>query len=1159
MPEFIHLHNHSHFSLLDGAATIDGLVQAAAEQSMPAVALTDHGVMFGAIEFYKTARKAGIKPIMGCEVYIVTKGSRFDKEINAQSVKEGRGRGIYQHLVLLAKNLAGYRNLIRLVSLGHTEGFYYKPRIDLELLRKYSEGLIALSACPSGVVAHHLVNDNYTAARQMAVTFQEIFGGDFYLEIQNHSLDRERPILAGMPKLARELGIRLIATNDVHYIKRDHAVAHNVMLMIPDATAGNAANYRQLRYETDQIYFKSASEMCALFRETPEALESTLEVTEKIETFSIEPEHSFMPDFPIPPDAGVTTLEDYLDRLATEGLAKRYADVTPELAERLAHELSVIKRMGYSGYFLITQDFIRAAREMGVMVGPGRGSAAGSLVSYALGITDVDPIKYDLLFERFLNPDRVSMPDIDIDFSDDRRDSVIEYVKKKYGSDSVSQIITFGTLSSRAVLKDVGRVLGVPLSTTESITKHIPVFQGRVTPIAEALETIPELKWVKESDDERIGEMVAISQVLEGMNRNVSTHAAGVVIAPGPLIEYVPLYKTPQTDLMTQYNMLDLEKAGLLKMDFLGLRTLTVIENALALIKQNHGVEIRLDRIPEGDAKTFELFAKGHTTGVFQFESSGMTDWLRKLRPTSISDLVAMNALYRPGPMEMIGDFIRRKQGRQRIEYLHPKLEPILKETYGIIVYQEQVMKIASEVAGFSLAKADLMRRAMGKKSKELMADQKAEFISGAVSRSFTKKAAADIFDMIEKFASYGFNKSHSVAYSVLAYQTAYLKAHYPAEYMAAAISAEIGDTDYVVRLIEDCRKMSIDVLPPDVNESSTRFVVTATGIRFGLSAIKNVGVGAVEDIIRSRASEGRFRNIFEFCRRVDLRLVNKKTIESLIQAGAFDTVSPNRAALFDCVEKAIQFGQNAKNQSSKGQSSLFEAGDAARKTTVPEDPPVPSRVQWSETEKLSRERAVLGFYVSGHPLLKYEREIRAFATAQFGAPAAVKSGAVVRIGGVVSAVKRKVDKKGNTMAFVTLEDFSGKGECIVFSDAYKQHQDLLQVESLVLAIGKAEQNGDSLRLIVSELYPMEKVRERFTKKVVLAMRADEVHEEEIGRLRTLAERYKGKCPCFFSVQMPNEERPKVLQSTKFVVGLSDEFITEVEKILGPGTVRISA
>jgi DNA polymerase-3 subunit alpha len=1156
MPEFIHLHNHSHYSLLDGAATIDGLVHAAVQNKMPAVALTDHGVMFGAIEFYKVAKKAGIKPIIGCEVYIVTRGSRFDKEVNAQSVKEGRGRGIYHHLVLLAKNLTGYHNLIKLVSLGFTEGFYYKPRIDVDLLRIYSEGLVALSACPSGVVAHHLVDGHFDDARATAIVFKEIFGDDFYLEIQNHGLDKEKPILDGMPRLAKELGIRLIATNDIHYIAEDHAVAHNVMLLIPDSSAATTTDYRQLRYQTDQIYFKTPAQMCELFKEYPEAIDSTLEVNGKIESYSIEPEGSYMPDFPIPAESAAAGLAEYLDRIARDGLLKRYKSITPEMESRLSHELGVINRMGYAGYFLITQDFINAARGMGVMVGPGRGSAAGSIVSYALGITDIDPLKYDLLFERFLNPDRVSMPDIDIDFSDDGRDAVIDYVKKKYGEASVSQIITFGTLSSRAVLKDVGRVLGVPLSITESITKQIQVFQGRVTPLAEALKTIPDLKWVNESKDEKIQELVKISLVLEGMNRNASTHAAGVVIAPGPLQDYVPLYKTPQSDLMTQYNMIDLEDAGLLKMDFLGLRTLTIIKNALRLIRESHQVEIDLASIPEDDRKTFDLFGKGHTTGVFQFESSGMKEWLRKLNPGSISDLVAMNALYRPGPMEMIGDFIGRKHGTQKMDYLHPKLEPILKETYGVMVYQEQVMKIASEVAGFSLAKADLMRRAMGKKDKALMAKQKKEFIDGAVGRGFTKKVAADIFDTIERFASYGFNKSHSVAYSVLAYQTAYLKAHYPSEYMAAAISAEIGDTDYVVQLIEECRKMELRVLPPDVNESSVQFVVTPKGIRFGLSAIKNVGVNAVENIMKVRQEQGRFENIFHFCGGVDLRLVNKKTLEALIEAGAFDEIDPNRARLFACVEKAIQFGQNSKSHTSKGQSSLFDGGSSTHKREL--FPPLPAGKSWSESEKLAHEKGVLGFYVSGHPLRKFAVEIKAFATASFGNPSAVKSGSVIRVAGVVSAVKKKIDKKGNTMAFVTLEDFSGKGECIVFSDSFRQYQTLFQPDSLVLVIGKAEQNGDALRIIVNEVYPMESVREKFTKSVIVSINGGGISDQTIMELRKIAERHPGNVPCVFDVVLPEAGKPLRFQSTKLNVGATDEFIGEVESILGPNSVSIS-
>ena len=1156
MPEFIHLHNHSHYSLLDGAATIEGLVQSAVENKMPAVALTDHGVMFGAIEFYKTAKKAGIKPVIGCEMYIVTKGSRFDKEVDARSMAQGMGRGIYHHLVLLAKNVTGYHNLVKLCTLGHTEGYYYKPRIDMELMRQYSEGLVALSACPAGVVAAHLVNGNYSAAREMSIEFKEIFRDDFYLEIQNHFLDKEKPILEGMPKLAKELGIKLIATNDIHYLRQEHAVAHNVMLMIPDSSALNTTDYHQLRYQTDQIYFKSAEEMCRLFRDYPEAIESTLEVEEKIEQYPVGPEKPYMPNFPIPENAGVTTLEEYLDELAHKGLESRYPSVTSEIHARLEHELAVMKKMGYAGYFLITQDFINAARKMGISVGPGRGSAAGSLVSYALGITNVDPLKYDLLFERFLNPDRISMPDIDIDFSDNRRDDVINYVKQKYGADSVAQIITFGTLSTRAVIKDVARVLGVPLNVAESITKLIPVVQGKVTPLAEALATIPELKWVKESPDEKIKELIDISLVLEGMNRNSSTHAAGVVVAPGPLSDYVPLYKTPQTEVMTQYNMIDLEDAGLLKMDFLGLRTLTVIDNALRLIRQNHGVELNLDTLPENDHLTFELFGQAHTVGVFQFESSGMRDWLRKLKPTSISDLVAMNALYRPGPMEMIGEFIQRKQGLQKIEYVHPKLEPILKETYGVIVYQEQVMKIASEVAGFSLAKADLMRRAMGKKDKELMSKQREEFVTGAVKRGFTKKIAGEIFDLINKFASYGFNKSHSVAYSVIAYQTGYIKAHYPAEFMAATMSAEIGDIDYIVQLIEECRKMNLRVFPPDVNESDVHFVAGQHGIRFGMSAIKNVGVSAVETIMKARMESGRFENMFDFCRRVDLRLVNKKTLESLIQAGACDSLGGHRAQLFDCVEKAIQFGQHDQGYQLVGQSTLFEGGVSAAR--VSHFPPLPECAPWTESEKLQREKNVLGFYVSGHPLLKYEMEVNAFSTATLGDAATVKPGSVVRACGIVTALKKKVDKKGNMMAFVTLQDFSGKGDCIVFSDAYRLHQNHLHPEAMIMVIGKAEHAGDSLRIIVNEVYPMEHVRQRFTKSITLSLNLNDVTEQTITRLREVAERHRGKCSCYISVAAGEQAPPVRFKSVKFSIEPTDQFISDIENILGPRSVRIS-
>ncbi len=1161
MPQFIHLHNHTHYSLLDGATTVESLLNAALEHNMPAVALTDHGVMSGAIEFYKKAKKKGIKPIIGSEFYIVTKGSRFDRGQMAQSDTlrgegKSRGRGVYHHLVLLAKDEKGYRNLLKLTTLAHTEGFYYKPRIDFDLLTQYHEGIVALSACANGVVAAHLVSKNYSEARDVAAMYKNLLGDDFYLEIQNHNSEVEKNVLEGMPRLSKELGIKLIATNDVHYIKPEHAVAHNIMLLIPDASSTNVPDITKLRYGTDQIYFKSAEEMAALFKEYPEAIENTIEVAEKC-NLELDLKTNFMPRFPIPPDAGVSTLEDYLDKLAMDGLRKRFAEITPAIESRMSHELAVIRKMGYAGYFLIVADFIRAAREMGVMVGPGRGSAAGSIVSYSLGITSVDPLKYDLLFERFLNPDRISMPDIDVDFSDNKREKVIDYVRKKYGEESVSQIITFGTLSSRAVLKDVARVLGIPLSVVEPVTKQIPVTQGKVMPIAEALETVPELKSFRDNKDPKIQMLIQVSKVLEGMNRNASTHAAGVVIAPAAISNFVPMYKSPSTELMTQYTMKDLEDAGLLKMDFLGLRTLTVLENALELIARNHSVTLDLDALPESDQKTFELFHKGQTVAVFQFESSGMQDWLRKLRPTSISDLVAMNALYRPGPMENIGDFIKRKHGQQKIEYLHPRLEETLKETYGVIVYQEQVMRIASDIAGFTLAEADLMRRAMGKKDKAAMAGQKNKFIEGAKkTNAIAQKLAEEIYDLIEKFASYGFNKSHSVAYSVVAYQTAYLKAHYPAEYMAATLTSEIGNTDKIVLLIDDCRKMGIEVLPPDVNESEPNFSVSKNGIRFGMAGIKNVGVNAVEAMILARADGKKFTSLFDFCKGVDLRVVNKKTIESLILAGAFDSLNKNRAQMLNAVEQTIAAAQNIQAHSERGQSNLFDGSGS--KDSPLTAPPLPAMPMWSESEKLSNEKAVLGFYVSGHPLLKYENEINSFATLHLGDVEGVKSG-TVRAGGIIAAVKKKIDKNNRTMAFMTLEDFTGKAECVVFSSLYKKHEELLKPESMVFVEGNGEVSGDTIKIVANDIIAMDKVREKFAKRVFFLLNSDEIDEGKMTTLRQVMEKNKGNCNCYFNVIGKEFAEQQVYVSRKYSVSPTDQFIESVRSILGKNAIKVSA
>ncbi|MGB5850448.1 MAG: DNA polymerase III subunit alpha, partial [Ignavibacteriaceae bacterium] len=978
MSEFIHLHNHSHYSLQDGACTIDGLVNAAKKFNMKSVALTDHGVMYGIAEFYNKATKAGIKPIIGMEAYIVRNGSRFER--GQSNENNGRKKSKhYNHLILLAKNKTGYNNLSKLSTLGHTEGFYYKPRIDLELLEKYRDGLICTSACAGGVVSSYLVNNQIDKAREVAKKFKDIFEDDFYLEIQDHGEEIDKPILEWMPKLSKELGIKLVATNDCHYIEKEHATAHNILLLLADKSG---ADYTKLRYGTDQVYFKSSDEMINLFKDYDNAVENTLEIDSKIDLkFDFNGHH--FPQFPIPEDSNAKSLDEYFELLAAKGLEKKELEITPEVEERFNYEIDTIKKMGFAGYFLIVQDFINAAKEKSIPVGPGRGSVAGSLVAYALGITNINPLKYDLLFERFLNPARKSMPDIDIDFADDQRGDVIDYVREKYGEKSVSQIITFNRLSSKAVIRDVARVLKIPIPTVNKITKYIPSKFGKVYSIDKALAEVRELKWVKNSKEPEIQNLIKYAKVLEGMNRNASKHAAGVVITPGDVSDFVPLANAvSQQDIVTQFNMKEIENAGLLKMDFLGLRTLTIIRDTLILVNKNHGVEIDIDNISLEDEETFKLFSKGQTTGVFQFESPPMREYLKKLKPTSLNDLAAMNALYRPGPMEFIDEFIDRKNGVKHVKYLHPLLEEILKETYGIIVYQEQVIQIANKIAGMTLAEADILRRAMGKKDLLTMKEQKVKFVGGAVSNGINKKISEKIFDAIDKFANYGFNKSHAVAYSFIAYQTAYLKAHYTAEFLAANLTNEFGNPDKVTKFLENCRKLKIEVLPPDVNEPSVYFDVTDNKIRFGMSAIKNVGKTAVEEIIKKKKKlDGNFKSIFDFCMNVDTRIVNKRALEGLVLAGAFDSVYKNRSTLFESVELALDFGHKIQNSKLSSGDSLF----GGTEEVLISEPKLREQEPWSEKERLTREREVIGFYVTGHPLQKYETEYNSFAGFRMG------------------------------------------------------------------------------------------------------------------------------------------------------------------------------
>jgi DNA polymerase-3 subunit alpha len=1151
MTDFIHLHNHSHYSLQDGACTIDGLIAAAKKNNMSSVALTDHGVLYGVGEFYKKATKTGVKPIIGMEAYIVADGSRKDRgKTDRNGI--GRKKKKYNHLILLAKNKEGFKNLSKLSTLGHTEGFYYKPRIDLELLKQYSAGLVCTSACASGVVSAHLVEGNYDRAKQVAKVYKEIFEDDFYLEIQDHGMAIDKPILEMMPKISKDLWIKLVATNDCHYIEKDHSIAHNILLLLGDK---NGADYRSLRYGTDQVYFKSAKEMIDLFKDYDGAVENTLEIDSKID-LQLDFEGHHFPEFPIPDESSAESIDEYFELLAREGLKEKKLEFTGEVKERFNFEIDTIKSMGFSGYFLVVQDFINAAKSKNIPVGPGRGSVAGSIVAYALGITTINPLKYNLLFERFLNPARKSMPDIDVDFADDQRSDVIDYVKEKYGEECVTQIITFNRLSSKAVIRDVARVLKIPIPTVNNITKYIPSKFGKVFSIEQALNEVPELKWVRTSKEPEIQELIKHAKVLEGMNRNASKHAAGVVITPGDVSDYVPLANAvAQNDIVTQYNMKDIEQAGLLKMDFLGLRTLTIIRDTLSLIKKNHNVEIDIDEIPLDDKKSYQLFAKGQTTGIFQFESPPMREHLKKLNPSSLSDLAAMNALYRPGPMEFIDQFIDRKFGRKQVQYLHPILEGILKETYGIIVYQEQVIQIANKIGGMSLAEADILRRAMGKKDLLAMKEQKTKFIDGADAKGISKKIAEEIFVSIDKFANYGFNKSHAVAYSYIAYQTAYLKAHYPSEFLAANLTNEFENTDKVSHFLEDCRRLNIKILPPDVNNASVNFDVIDGRIGFGMNAIKNVGKNAVEEIIKVRNKlERNFTSIFDFCINVDTRLVNKRTLEGLVTAGSFDSMDSNRASLYNAVEKALEFGGKMQHSVFSNENSLFGGIEDLEIT----EPVLQDINPWSGKERLGKEREAVGFYISGHPLHKYDVEYNSFTNFHIGKDKNINEEEVVKVCGVITGVRKKIDKSGKNMAFFTIDDFSGSCECIMFSKIFANDGEYVEEEESVLVVGRLESSGDAVKIHVNRLLPLDKAREELSKSINININKDTVSADKISLLKPILENNKGNTPVFLSLGT-NGVRGSLYSLKEYRVKVSEDLIKEVTTLLGAGSLRLNA
>jgi DNA polymerase-3 subunit alpha len=1154
MPEFVHLHNHTHYSLLDAAATPSDLVQAAVENGHHAVALTDHGVMFGTVEFYKLAKAKNIKPIIGMEAYIAN-GSRHDKNADKKS-PEGKKRN-YFHILLMAKDRIGYQNLMKLTSLAHTEGFYYRPRIDKELLERYHEGIICSTACMGSMVNAHIVDGNYEKALSEAQYYKDLFGEDFYIEIQNHNLENDPIILEKAPKIAKELGIKLICTNDIHYLRKEHAYAHNVLLNIRDASGTDKIDILKLRYGTPEYYYKSTKQMYDLFKDYPDALINTVEIADKC-NLSLDTT-TIMPDFPIPKESKSETLEEYLKELTYKGLEEKFSEISDEIKERVDYELGVINSMGFPGYFLIVWDFIDAARRLGCSVGPGRGSAVGSIVAYCLGITNVNPLPYDLLFERFLNPERFTMPDIDIDFSDEKRDLVIQYVKQKYGEEAVAQIVTFGKLSSKAVLTDVGRVLGIELNIIKDITKKIPTIQGKVLDLVKAIE-LPDLKWLKETTDKRIKDLLNYSLLLEGKFRHTGIHAAGVVITPGDITNYVPVYQSPAKgkdsvpEIATQFSMGDLETIGLLKMDFLGLRTLSIIDNALEMIETNHKIKIDLDKIDFEDKKTYDLISNGETKGIFQFESDGMTEYLKQLKPHNLEELTAMNALYRPGPMANIPDFIDRKYGRKQVEYLHPIMEKTLQKTYGIIVYQEQVMQLVQVIADFSLGQADILRRAMGKKKQSEMDKMKPAFIEGAANKGISAKLAIEIFDLIYKFADYGFNKSHSLAYSYLAYQTAWLKAYYPAEFLAANMTANLSSQSDIVKLIDEGKRYEINVLPPDINRSVAKFSSNENTIFFGLAGIKNVGIAAVDNIVEARTDKP-FKSFFDFISRVDSKFLNRRTIESLVLAGAFDTIEKGkRKPLFQSIDVAIDFAKKMQGGAGSAMDSLF--GLDVQDSVISE-PGIPDIEDYTEKERLEKEKEVLNFYVSGHPLNEFQPYVKSFTNVNLsnGEENIPKD---IKICGMITEIRTRRDKKDNEIGFCMIEDFNGKAELIFWSDAYDKFKHLLTADAILYVTGKLNEKGEQIKVVVNEVQTLENALKAMGNGVQVWLKLDDKDLNNLKNIKTnLPQGSSQNSRIRFFVSSNDNTIKKTYYSVESPLPINTKTISMLCSVFGPHRVMI--
>jgi len=1150
--DFVHLHLHTQYSLLDGTIRLADLFKMARDYKMPAVAITDHGNMYGAVDFYQQAYKAGIKPIIGCELYVAPK-SRFDK------TSEGPGETA-RHLIVLAKNLQGYRNLIKLTSSGFLEGFYYRPRVDKELLSSHNEGLIATSACLHGEVADWILKGDLDRAKASARQYLEIFGeGNYYLEMMENGIPEQSLVNEKLMEISKELSIPLVATNDCHYLERTDSEAHEVLLCIQ--TGKTMDDTGRMRFATDAFYLKSPDEMKQLFAYCPEAIENTVAIAEKC-NLKLDFNQVFLPHFEI---GHGRSLDEHLQEMAQAGLEKIMPRILqghdPSLRQkyekRLERELDIIKSMGFAGYFLIVSDFINYAKSRNIPVGPGRGSAAGSLAAYAIGITEIDPIRYGLFFERFLNPDRKSMPDIDTDFCMEGRDEVIRYVSEKYGTDRVAQIITFGKMQAKAVIRDVGRALNMPYGEVDRIAKLVPNVLN-IT-LEDAIKQEPRLR-EEQKLNEKVRRLLVLSRSLEGLNRHSSTHAAGVVISDKPLVERVPLCKSPNDDIVTQFSMNDLSAAGLTKFDFLGLKTLTVIRDALKFIKEGKGIGIDISDIPLDDRKTFQLLSKAETDGVFQLESRGMKEILVGMKPDCFEDIIALIALYRPGPLKsgMVQEFISRKQGKTKSTYEVPSLEPILKETYGVILYQEQVMQIASALASYTMGEADTFRKAMSKKNSSEMEKEKPKFLAGAHKNKIPEAKARKIFDQMETFAGYGFNKSHSAAYAMISYQTAYLKTHYPVEFMAALLTSEKGNRDKVIKHISVCKEMGINVLPPDINQSVLDFSVDGGNIRFGLAAVKNVGESAIESIIESRDNEGSFKSFLDFCSRVDLRKINKRVVESLIKCGAFDSLGYGRRQLMENFERVMDIGQRAQDQKLSDQVSLFdgpESGSAGPEYT--EKDLLPETTEWEHGQVLIYEKETIGFYITGHPLLRYADKLKLITDADSERISEMRDKDTVTVAGIVSHKREIATKRKDTMAYVTIEDLKGSYTGIVFSDTYRDYRDLIDSDEPLLFKGTLDVTEESVRLVVSEIHRLTEYNGVSFSSIHVIFDANRMDEGHLGLLREICRKYPGKQDCYLHLILPNQSETVVYLGNDAKINISQPLKEELERLLGPGSTTL--